>query len=139
MLNKRLLTLTLSLLIIPTLVSAEMIFQDGGWNITMPSWTTSASGAAVVRDTSPAIPNDVMVLEIFKVFKGGPDMFGTMPSIVMTFEQMADDPQTINKIVITDETVHNFTTRDWYDFHFTLISPESAAVFNKAQSFPGEV
>ncbi len=115
------------------IVSGDIIFEEAGWKITMPSWVESPTGGAVVvRDTSPGIPDDVLVLEIGKIFKGSLGQFNEMPSVVMMFEQITNDAP--DKIVINDEAIVNNTTADWIDFHYILMGTEAS--FNRAETFP---
>ncbi len=131
--GKRLAILVLVLLVGVSTASAEIVYQHKGWQVAMPSWATNQSGVTITEDEGA--PDDVLLLEIFKVFQGQPGLFGDMPSVVMTFTQI--DPDAVNKIVINDESVTNNTSVAWVDFHMTLVSVEDQAVFNKAETFPG--
>ena len=132
---KRTVVVALIILGVSQAGSADVVFEEAGWKITMPSWVGSPTGAVVVRDTSPGIPDDVLVLEIGKIFKGQPGQFGEMPSIVMAFEQTDDSAP--DKIVINDEAVMNLMTVDWVDFHFILLG--ELASFNRGETFPSGV
>jgi hypothetical protein len=143
MIGKRgVLGLTLSalgvILILAPAAHAAIVFESDGWRITMPSWAEPDSGVAVLKDNIPGLSDDVLVLEVFKVFKGKVDpVFQTMPSVVMTFTQIGDDENTASKIVINDESVLNLTDVAWSDFHFALISPGQAQFLPK-ETFPGD-
>ncbi len=115
--------------------SGAIVFESKGWRITMPSWAEPVSGATVIED--PADP-DILMIEIFKVFKGPVGDFGDMPSIVMTFTQIADYANTAKKIIINDESVSNHMSVDWTGFDMILASPGQAS-FNYDQMFPGTV
>ncbi len=114
--------------------SASIVFESKGWQITMPSWAEPGSGAAVVED--PTEDDDVLMIEIFKVFKGPVGEFGDMPSVVMTFTQIGDFSNTAKKIVINDESVSNHMDVDWTGFDMMLVSP-GLAKFNAEQMFGG--
>lgn len=118
-------------------VSASIITTVGGWSISMPSWALPEGGAIIVRDTGPGISDNILMLEIAKVFKGSPDIFGGLPSILITFTQVAPDEETISKIVINDESITNSTTVAWHGFSMILVSP-GQATFNRPQTFPGD-
>ncbi len=113
--------------------SASIVFESKGWRISMPSWAEPGSGAAVIED--PAEP-DILIIEIFKVFKGTVGINGDMPSIVMTFTQIGDLSNTASKIVINDESVSNHMDVDWTGFDMILVSP-GLAKFNGEEMFGG--
>jgi hypothetical protein len=134
--GKRLALLVLVLAMGVSTASAEVIFVSKGWQITMPDWAGSTSGASVTED--PVIapnPDEILLVEIFKVFKGSPDPFSMTDPLVMNFQQI--EPDAASKIVINDESVTNFDTLEWTGFEFSLGDPDDVVEFNEAQTFPG--
>ncbi len=134
--GKRLALLVLVLAMGVSTASAEIVFVSKGWQITMPDWAGSTSGASVTED--PVIapnPDEILLLEIFKVFKGDPDPFTMTEPLVLSFQQVEADAA--SKIVINDESVTNFTTLEWTGFEFSLGDPDNVVEFNEAQTFPG--
>ncbi len=114
--------------------SASIVFESKGWRITMPSWAEPGSGAAIIED--PTDNDEVLMIEIFKVFKGSVGDNLDMPSIVMTFTQIGDFSNTASKIIINDESISNHMAVDWTGFDMMLVSP-GLAKFNGEQMFGG--
>jgi len=117
---RRPLVLSLCVIFLLTLVAADsegsILLNSKGWQITGPSVTNEFSASIIDDDNGNP---DVLLIEIVKNFKADWE-FGFGPSIILNFNQVADDASTAKKIIINDESISNNTDKDWYDFHWVL-------------------
>lgn len=112
--------------------SAGVLLEAGGWRISGPPQTPTSNDVDLVLDFV-SIQGDIMILEKVAVFRQLNDLLNIPDSIVLSFEQIAPDAQTVSRIVITDETVANQTGVDWGAFQF-ILSGFGAVSFNQALS-----
>ncbi len=105
---------------------------DSGWRAIAPS---DGTVAGIVVD---AITANSVIIQIDKDFLFAPDVNGNFPAINIIFEQTLPDAQTVNHIIIEDESVTNQTGVAWTDFHWALPQAGGSgnAWFNKALSTP---
>lgn len=73
-----------------------------------------------------SIRNDVVVIEKFAEFIEIDEFTGQPKPITIQFKQIADDANTVSKIVITDEFIINNTGQDWVDFENILVDGGNA-------------
>ena len=125
------LPLSLILLTAP-LASGAIVLESKGWRVTLPTWVARAGGV-VVEDPAP---DDVLLIQIVKIFRGDAGGVGDMPSVVASFTQIAPDDETATQIVINDESVTNDTSEDWVDYHFILAGLGYAS-YDQQATFPG--
>ena len=78
------LPLSLILLTAP-LASGAIVLESKGWRVTLPTWVARAGGV-VVEDPAP---DDVLLIQIVKIFRGDAGGVGDMPSVVASFTQIA--------------------------------------------------
>jgi hypothetical protein len=125
-----LLALTLVLAVAST-SQAAVIFEGGGWRISVADNT--ANPVTIVQDEG----NDgTLVLEIFKDFLQPFGPGNHLPSIFMTFEQIAPNALTASKIVINDESIYNGTGTTWTGFLWVLQGADGVATFNQDETYP---
>ena len=106
-----------------------IVVESKGWRITMPPF-----GVALFEDPAPA--ND-LTIQLFKNFTGIIEDDGTMPAIILTFQQILPDGQCASRITINDESVTNSTDSAWSGFNFVL-GQFSYASYNRPGTFPGD-
>ncbi|MCG8409593.1 MAG: hypothetical protein MI923_30675 [Phycisphaerales bacterium] len=96
------------------------IVDDQG---TFSGWCVSSSApgnnVSIVVDLVD-LDNSVAVIEISKEFVDGPS-FGVLPPVLLDFNQVCSDGDTVSMIVIADEVINNFTGEDWTDFKFIVL------------------
>jgi len=112
--------------------SAGVLLEAGGWRISGPPQNTTSNEVDIVLDFV-SIVDDVMIIEKVAAFRQLNELFPIPDSIVLSFQQIAPDAQTVSRIVITDETVVNQTGVDWVAFQF-ILSGFGFVEFNQALS-----
>lgn len=119
------------MLMLASLASAgDIDYSDVGWVITTPP----DFSVSIARD--PSGQSSALVLEIAKTFRYAPDpLTGVFPSILLSFQQVKPDAQTVSRIIIADESITNLTGSTWEDFHWILLG-FGYAEFNVQQTNP---
>ena len=92
-----------------------------GWCVASSSPSNNVSIVVDLVDLDAG----VAVLEISKEFVDGPS-FGVVPPILLDFNQVCGDNDTVSMIVIADEVVNNFTGEDWTDFQWIVLDHNEA-------------
>ena len=95
--------------------------ESSGWEVTI----FDEEFVDIVVD-AVSLDGGVVVIEKFAEFTA-------LGSVLIDFRQIADDADTVSRIVITDERVINNTGSDWNEFAFRLLGSDAAA-FNADQS-----
>jgi MYXO-CTERM domain-containing protein len=103
---------------------AGSVVLGGNWEA---SWDDSLDG--LVQIIVDGVVGDTIFIQKAATFNQGPDQFGFIPAIPITFRQLGASG--INHIVINDEIITNLTGVTWTDFHLDLID-SGDAVFNPA-------
>lgn len=99
---------------------------SSGWEATYFEET----GVTIVVDGVD--PNSVTI-QIFKDFVNGPGPGDVFPPINILFSQVADDANTVDRIILTDEAITNLTGVDWTDYHWKVLQA-GEVWFNVAES-----
>lgn len=91
-------------------------------------WCASVShpGNVVIDVLDVDLSGDQAVLNLTKEFKEEPGFGGQIPAILIDFVQVCPDLDTVNMILINQETVVNNTGKDWLDFHWSLFDGDEA-------------
>jgi hypothetical protein len=95
------------------------IITSKGWTIDSPDWADPDGNGAGVVVPDPHDDSEVLVVEIFKAMKG--DLLGN--SFAPINIRFSNDGSTnpASKIIIRDESVSNWTTGTWFDYHIELV------------------
>ena len=104
---------------------AGSVLLGGNWEA---SWDSSLDGLVQII-VDGIVGDSIFIQKAAQFTQQGPDQFGNMQVIPITFRQLGVSG--INHIVINDEIITNLTGVTWTDFHMDLIDSGNA-VFNPA-------
>lgn len=116
--------LLLAVGVLASTAPAGTIVLGGGWQA---NWANGAIGITVDQVT-----DEYVTIQISKDFTEG-SVDGVFPALLIDFIQIADDANTVPRIIINDETITNLTGEDWTDFHWEVLN-HGDAWFNVPES-----
>jgi hypothetical protein len=92
----------------------------GGWRA---NWPPPDGSIGIVVDE---VTREYIRIQISKDFTEPPDEQGIFPPRLIDFVQIADDANTVPRIIIEDEIITNLTGADWTDFHWKILNGRDA-------------
>lgn len=120
MFGRRRVAAGVSLLLLAWPAPSGEIDIGGGWRV---SWPPPDGDIGIVVDE---LTREYIRIQISKDFTGPPDENGIFPPRLMDFLQIADDANTVPRIIIADEIITNQTRADWTDFHWQVLNKRDA-------------
>lgn len=99
--------------------AADTIPLAGGWQ-------ADVQNPAHVSLTVDTVGADFIVVEVAKDFTEPPGVGGVFPPLLIDFQQIAPDENTVPRIIIADETITNQTGVPWTDFHWAVLNDGDA-------------
>lgn len=107
---------------------------DSGWQVTGAA--NGSVGVTVDREGTDSDGRRFVAIEIFKVFREGPDpQTQAVPATLLNFIQTGSNTAAAQRIYISDESITNMTGVTWRDFHW-ILGVTDVARFNRDMTNP---